>query len=191
MYVIQIVVQNLWSTWEHSLSRFESWENCGNHHKLPKWFRLKFTKYLFPLVKEHPIFEYKWDNINSYSSISCQGRFLRIFLEFFRKVWIPLKFKEDSNSNVFQNLYLELCWELEVDPMEKLFIMFNSTTMTGLNIFGHQDGLHVVFQSLELIWILENQFCSELGPTHRYSAVGLAPVRTATATHAGTVDRPR
>jgi hypothetical protein len=59
LYVIQSVVQGLYSTWEHSLSRFESSGNCGNHHKLPKWFSLKFTKYLFPLVKERPIFEYE------------------------------------------------------------------------------------------------------------------------------------
>jgi hypothetical protein len=68
VYVIQIVVQGLWSTWEDSLSKFESWENCGNHHKLPKWFSLKFTKYLFPLVKELPIFEYKCANVKLSSS---------------------------------------------------------------------------------------------------------------------------
>jgi hypothetical protein len=93
--VIQNVVQGLWSTWEHSLSRFQSWGNCGNHHKLLKWFSLKFTKYLFPLVKKLPIFEYKWVNVNSYSIISCLDRILRNLSEFFRKVWIPLKFEEE------------------------------------------------------------------------------------------------
>jgi hypothetical protein len=39
----------------------------------------------------------------------------------------------------------------EEDYWGKLFIMFNSTTIPSLNIFGHQDGLHFVFQSLEVI----------------------------------------
>jgi hypothetical protein len=59
VYVIQIIVKGLWSTREHSLSRFESCGDCGNHRKLPKWFSLKFIKYIFSLVKELPIFKYK------------------------------------------------------------------------------------------------------------------------------------
>jgi hypothetical protein len=39
----------------------------------------------------------------------------------------------------------------EEDCWGKLFIMFNSTTILSLNIFGHQDDLHFVFQSLEVI----------------------------------------
>jgi hypothetical protein len=44
---------------------------------------------------------------------------------------------------------------------------------------------------------LENQFCSELGPAHRYSASRItvlttpAPVRTTATTHIDAVDRPR
>jgi hypothetical protein len=68
VYVILIVVQVLWITWEHSLSSFGSWGSCGNHLKLPKWFSLKFTKYLFPLVKELPVFEYKCGNVKLSSS---------------------------------------------------------------------------------------------------------------------------
>jgi hypothetical protein len=63
VYVIQVVVQGLWITWEHSLSRFESLGSCDNHLKLPKWFSLKFTKYLFPLVKELQVFESKCANV--------------------------------------------------------------------------------------------------------------------------------
>jgi hypothetical protein len=68
VYVIKSVVQGLWITWEHSMSRFESYGSCGNHLKLPKWFSLKFTKYLFLLVKELPVFEYKCDNVKLSSS---------------------------------------------------------------------------------------------------------------------------
>jgi hypothetical protein len=120
VYVIYIVVQGLWITWEHYLSRFECWGSCGNHLNLPKWFSLKFTKYLFPLVKELPVFEYKWVNVNLYSSISCEDKILENLLDFYRKFWIPLKFKEDSNSNLFQKLQLAILWEFEVVPKRKV-----------------------------------------------------------------------
>jgi hypothetical protein len=57
-----------------------------------------------PLVKKLPIFEYKWVNINSYSHTSCEYGILEYLSVFSKKVWSPLKFKEDSNLNLFQNL---------------------------------------------------------------------------------------
>jgi hypothetical protein len=66
------------------------------------WILIKLSP--FPLIKELPIFEYKCVNLNSCSSISCEDRIFENLQDFFKKVRTPLKFKKDSNLNLFQNL---------------------------------------------------------------------------------------
>jgi hypothetical protein len=81
---------------------------------------MKWTKYLFPLVKELPIFEYKGVNVNSYSSIECEDGILDNLSDSSRNVWTPLKFKEDSNLNLFLNLYLPILIDFVVGPKNKV-----------------------------------------------------------------------
>jgi hypothetical protein len=57
----------------------------------------------WPLVYKLSIFEYKWVNVKLYLSISCEDGILKNLSYFFRKVWTPLKFEEDSKLNLFQN----------------------------------------------------------------------------------------
>jgi hypothetical protein len=51
VHVTQIVVQGLYITWEHSLSRFESWCICGNNLNLSSCsvFRL-FPNFASPIA---------------------------------------------------------------------------------------------------------------------------------------------
>jgi hypothetical protein len=74
------------------------------------------------------------------------------FPEFFPKGLNPLTIQGRVQSGVCSKICnLNSVGNWKSTQWEKLFRMFNSTTMSCLNIFGHQDGLRFVFQSLEVI----------------------------------------
>jgi hypothetical protein len=50
---------------------------------------MNYTKFFLPLVKKHPIFEYKWFNVKLYLSILCEDGILKN-LSYFSERFEPL-----------------------------------------------------------------------------------------------------
>jgi hypothetical protein len=93
VHVTHIVVQGLYITWEHSFPSFLQWCACESGSNMLKWpAHIGYEiNYLFPLVKELPIFEYMCVNKNSYLSISCEDGILGNLSNFYRKFCTLLK----------------------------------------------------------------------------------------------------
>jgi hypothetical protein len=72
-------------------------------------------KSCLPLVKDLPNVAYNWANLNPYSWMVCEKRILGNFWDFSPEVWIPFKFKQDSNWSlllkfIIQNLEIFWTW---------------------------------------------------------------------------------
>jgi hypothetical protein len=117
------------------------------------WITLSFLS----LVKKLLIFEYKWVNIKLYSSILCEHGILKNLLDFYRKVWTTLKFKEDSKLNLFQKFNLQSWGNLKLGQKGKLFLMIQNISMKSLMNYRQREGHHFGFQ----IWKMENHEKSE------------------------------
>jgi hypothetical protein len=125
---------------------------------------LFLNQFILTLVLELE-FLYKCAQLNSLLCRSCWDRILENSPDSVDKVWTPLKFIEVSNCNLFQNWKNEFCWEIRVDPTEKVVQKFEN--------FWSKVRPGFLFYKSKQVWIKEKYWFNGLGPAHGLQWHGL------------------